>query len=65
MSDRSVCWRCTAVRATSEETEPIMQPGGDLLGGEDADSGGSQLNGEGHAVEPVTDLGDGRRAPPP
>ena len=44
----------------SKQPEAIAQPIIDLLGGEQANPGGGEFDGERDAVEPPTDAADGR-----
>jgi hypothetical protein len=45
--------------AAGEEAELVVEAAGDLVGGEEANLGGGELDGEGDAVEAPGDLGDG------
>ena len=39
----------------------MIQPGNDLIRREDVDAGGRQFDGQGQAIQPSADRGDGRR----
>src|SRR5581483_12195418 len=45
-------------RATSEQTEPVVEPFQDLLHGQDANARRRELDGERDAVQAPADLGD-------
>ena len=55
---RSVCWRASASRAAFEQVEPLRQALEDLGPGNDARSGGGQLERERELVQAPAELGD-------
>ena len=55
---RSVCWRGVGVAAAFEQVEPLRQALEDLGGGNDARSGGGQLERERELVQAPAQLGD-------
>ena len=47
--------------AAGQQSEPVGQPGGDLLGAEQSDTSGGELNGQGETIQPRADLGHSGR----